>query len=50
MLLKQQLNMSNTVQEQLRTQMFDLKDKVGEFEHKEFLNSSSKEMMQREVQ
>lgn len=34
----------------MRQQMFELKDKIGEFEHREFMASSQKEMMQREIQ
>jgi len=42
--------MATNIQEQLRAQVFELKDKVAEVEHREFLASSSKEMMQREIQ
>jgi hypothetical protein len=49
MMLKSQLNISNNVQEQLRSQIFDLKEKVNDAEHREYLASSSKDMMQREI-
>lgn len=49
MMLKSQLNMSNNVQEQLRAQMFEMKEKINEIEHKEFLANSAKDMLQREV-
>lgn len=48
-MLKSQLGMSMNVQEQLRTQVFELKDKMNEVEHREFLASSAKEMMQKEI-
>ena len=44
------MNMANNVQEQLRAQLFEMKDKMGEIEHREFLNSSNKEMTNREIQ
>lgn len=50
MMIKQQLNMSNNIQEQLRAQLFDLKDKVGDAEHKEFIAHSQKDLMQKEIQ
>jgi hypothetical protein len=49
MMLKSQLGIATNVQEQLRSQVFELKEKVNEVEHKEFLASSAKDMMQREI-
>lgn len=45
MLLKQQINMSNNLQEQLKAQIFDYKDKLSEVEHRDFLNNSTKDLM-----
>ncbi len=50
MMLKSELNIATNVQEQLRSQVFEFKEKINEVEHKEFLANSSKEMMQREIQ
>ena len=44
-MIKSQLNMATNIQEQLRGQVFELKEKVNETEHKEFLANSAKEMM-----
>lgn len=48
-MLKSQLNMATNIQEQLRQQVFDLKEKMNECEHREFLAQSGREMMQKEV-
>lgn len=41
--------MSNNIQEQLRQQLFEMKDKLNETEHRDFLTNSTKELMQREI-
>ena len=45
MLLKQQVNMGSSVQEQLKAQLFEMRDRIGDAEHREFLSQSSKDLM-----
>ena len=37
--------MNNVVQEQLKSQVFEMRDKLGEVEHREFLANSTKDLM-----
>lgn len=48
-MLKSQLGIATNVQEQLRAQLYEAREKVNDAEHREFLASSAKEMSQREI-